>query len=199
MNIKQINIDDIIPYHNNPRKNQAIDKVASSIKEYGFQQPIVVDKHMVVIVGHTRLLGAKKLGLKEVPIVIADLSDAKAKAYRIADNRVNEESDWDFKLLQEELNILLDLETDLNLTGFSSDELDSMFSKEEIEITDPIDAIDEQNYSVNDVKMVQLFYEPGTEKRFREIIDLIKDNNNIDNMSDAVMYCVLNEEKRQKG
>tara|TARA_R110000803_G_scaffold205676_1_gene272527 strand:+ start:184 stop:783 length:600 start_codon:yes stop_codon:yes gene_type:complete len=199
MNIKQINIDDVIPYHNNPRKNQAIDKVASSIKEYGFQQPIVVDKHMVVIVGHTRLLGAKKLGLKEVPIVIADLSDAKAKAYRIADNRVNEESDWDFKLLQGELNILLDLETDLNLTGFSSDELDSMFSKEEIEITDPIDAIDEQDYLTNDVKMVQLFYEPGTEKRFREIIDLIKDNNNIDNMSDAVMYCVLNEEKRQKG
>jgi ParB-like chromosome segregation protein Spo0J len=199
MNIKQINIDDIIPYHNNPRKNQAIDKVASSIKEYGFQQPIVVDKHMVVIVGHTRLLGAKKLGLKEVPIVIADLSDAKAKAYRIADNRVNEESDWDFKLLQGELNILLDLETDLNLTGFSSDELDSMFSKEEIEITDPIDAIDEQDYLTNDVKMVQLFYEPVTEKRFREIIDLIKDNNNIDNMSDAVMYCVLNEEKRQKG
>ena len=199
MNIKQINIDDVIPYHNNPRKNQAIDKVASSIKEFGFQQPIVVDKHMVVIVGHTRLLGAKKLGLKEVPIVIADLSDAKAKAYRIADNRVNEESDWDFKLLQGELNILLDLETDLNLTGFSSDELDSMFSKEEIEITDPIDAIDEQDYLTNDVKMVQLFYEPGTEKRFREIIDLIKDNNNIDNMSDAVMYCVLNEEKRQKG
>ena len=149
MNIKQINIDDVIPYHNNPRKNQAIDKVASSIKEYGFQQPIVVDKHMVVIVGHTRLLGAKKF--------------------------------------------------DLNLTGFSSDELDSMFSKEEIEITDPIDAIDEQDYLTNDVKMVQLFYEPGTEKRFREIIDLIKDNNNIDNMSDAVMYCVLNEEKRQKG
>ncbi len=199
MNIKQINIDDIIPYHNNPRKNQAIDKVASSIKEYGFQQPIVVDKHMVVIVGHTRLLGAKKLGLKEVPIVIADLTEAKAKAYRIADNRVNEESDWDFKLLQGELNILLDLETDLNLTGFSSDELDSMFSKEEIEITDPIDAIDDENHLTNEVKMVQLFFEPENERRFRDIIDLIKNNNNINNISDAVLYCVLNEEQRQKG
>ena len=88
---------------------------------------------------------------------------------------------------------------DLNLTGFSSEELDSMFSKEEIEITDPIDAIDDQNHLLNDVKMIQLFYDPEKEKRFREIIDLIKDNNNIDNISDAVMYCVLNEEQRQKG
>lgn len=199
MNIKQININDIIPYHNNPRKNQAIDKVASSIKEYGFQQPIVVDKQMVVIVGHTRLLGAKKLGLDKVPIVIADLSNAKAKAYRIADNRVNEESDWDFKLLQEELNILLDLETDLNLTGFSSEELDSMFTKEEIEFPETVEMIDDDNNHVlNDVKMIQLFYEPDNEKRFREIVELVKDNNNINNISDAVMFCVLNEEKRQK-
>ena len=86
MKVQNKPIDDLIPYHNNPRKNQAIDKVASSIKEYGFQQPIVVDKDMVVIVGHTRLLGAKKLGLKEVPIVVADLGEAKAKAYRLADN-----------------------------------------------------------------------------------------------------------------
>ncbi len=125
MNIQEINIDDLIPYHNNPRKNQAIEKVADSIKEFGFQQPIVVDKNMVVIVGHTRLLGAKKLGLGKVPIVIADLSDAKAKAYRIADNRVNEDSAWDNQLLQEELNKLLDFDVDLNITGFTNDELDS--------------------------------------------------------------------------
>ena len=117
---------------------------------------------------------------------------------RIADNRINEETGWDYKILQEELNLLLDLDMDLNLTGFSSEELDSMFSKEEIEITDPIDAIDNENHLINDVKMIQLFYEPETEKRFRDIINLVKDNNNIDNISDAVMYCVLNEEQRQK-
>ena len=83
MNIENIEIDKLIPYHNNPRKNQGVDKVASSINEYGFQQPIVVDKNMVVIVGHTRLLGAKKLGLKEVPVLVADLSESKAKAYRM--------------------------------------------------------------------------------------------------------------------
>jgi len=198
MNIQEIEIDKLIPYHNNPRKNQAVDKVASSIKEYGFQQPIVVDKNMVLIVGHTRLLGAKKLGLKKVPIVIADLTNAKAKAYRIADNRVNEDSGWDNMLLQSELNELLDYDIDLNLTGFTTEELDSLFAKEEIEITDPIDVMENESHLTNDVKMIQLFYEPEDEKRFREIIDMVKDNNNINNISDAVMYCVLNEEKRQK-
>jgi len=198
MNIQEIEIYKLIPYHNNPRKNQAVDKVASSIKEYGFQQPIVVDKNMVLIVGHTRLLGAKKLGLKKVPIVIADLSNAKAKAYRIADNRVNEDSGWDNMLLQSELNELLDYDIDLNLTGFTTEELDSLFAKEEIEITDPIDVMENESHLTNDVKMIQLFYEPEAEKRFREIIDMVKDNNNINNISDAVMYCVLNEEKRQK-
>ena len=123
MKIKEINIDKIIPYHNNPRKNQAVDKVASSIKEYGFQQPIVVDKDMIVIVGHTRLAGAKKLGLKKVPVQIADLSESKAKAYRIADNRLNQDSQWDNELLKVEL---LDLDG-LVGTGFEEKELEKIF------------------------------------------------------------------------
>tara|TARA_R100000234_G_scaffold70601_1_gene43349 strand:- start:15 stop:608 length:594 start_codon:yes stop_codon:yes gene_type:complete len=193
MKVENKSIDDLIPYHNNPRKNQAIDKVASSIKEYGFQQPIVVDKDMVVIVGHTRLLGAKKLGLTEVPIVVADLGEAKAKAYRLADNRVNEDSMWDNNLLQNELNQLLDFEIDLNLTGFTNEELDSIFSKEEIEITDPISELDDENRSLNDVKMIQLFYDPESEQIFRQIIDRVKNKYSLDNISDAVLKCVKNE------
>ena len=193
MEIKEIDINKLIPYNNNPRKNQAIDKVASSIKEYGFQQPIVVDKNMIVIVGHTRLAGAKKLGLEKVPVQIADLSEAKAKAYRIADNRVSEESMWDNNLLQKELNELIDFEIDLNLTGFSNEELDSIFSKEEIEITDPISELDDENRSLNDVKMIQLFYDPESEQRFREIIDRVKNKYSLDNISDAVLKCVKNE------
>ena len=196
MNIQEINIDDLIPYHNNPRKNQAIEKVADSIKEFGFQQPIVVDKNMVVIVGHTRLLGAKKLGLGKVPIVIADLSDAKAKAYRIADNRVNEDSAWDNQLLQEELNKLLDFDVDLNITGFTNDELDSLFSKEQIEFFEPVQEINnDENHLLNDVKMIQLFYDPENEKKFRGVIEKIRQEQKIDNISDAVLYCVLKEEK----
>ena len=126
MKVKQININKIIPYHNNPRKNQAIDKVASSINEYGFQQPIVVDSNMVVIVGHTRLLASKKLGLKKVPIAIADLSKSQAKAYRLADNRTNEDSSWDEELLKGEL---LDLEGLLSSTGFEDTELEKLLEE----------------------------------------------------------------------
>ena len=199
MNIQQIAIEKVIPYAKNPRKNQAVEKVANSIKDFGFQQPIVVDKNMVVIVGHTRLLGAKKLGLTEVPIVIADLNEAKAKAYRIADNRVNEDSGWDNQLLQDELNKLLDFDIDLNITGFTNDELDNLFNKEEIDFIEPIaDVVQEDNHLLNDVKMIQLFYDPENEKRFREIIEKVREVNKIDNISDAVMLCVLNEEKNLK-
>lgn len=199
MNIQQIEINKVKPYQNNPRKNQAVAKVAQSIKDFGFQQPIVVDKDMVVIVGHTRLLGAKKLGLEHVPVVIADLDDAKTKAYRIADNRVNEDSGWDNGLLQDELNKLLDYDIDLSMTGFTNDELDSLFNKEEIDFIEPVAEItQDDNHLLNDVKMIQLFYDPDNEKRFREIIEKVREVNKIDNISDAVMLCVLNEEKNLK-
>jgi len=196
MNIQNIEIEKVIPYENNPRKNQSVEKVASSIKDFGFQQPIVVDKNMVVIVGHTRLMGAKKLGLSHVPVVQADLNEAKAKAYRIADNRVNEDSGWDNKLLQDELNKLLNFEIDLNMTGFTNDELDSLFSKEEVEFLEPVgEVIQDDNHLLNDVKMIQLFYEPENEKKFREIVEKVREQNNIDNISDAVFHCLLKEEK----
>ena len=136
MKIETIDIDKLIPYHNNPRKDQAVDKVASSINEYGFQQPIVVDKNMVLIVGHTRLLGAKKLGLKQVPVHIADLSEAKAKAYRIADNRLNEDSNWDFDLLNLEVKSLLEENYDIDLLGFDSNEIDKFLKNDEQYLTD---------------------------------------------------------------
>ena len=136
MKVETINIDKLIPYHNNPRKDQAIDKVASSINEYGFQQPIVVDKNMVLIVGHTRLLGAKKLGLKEVPVHIADLSEAKAKAYRIADNRLNEDSNWDLDLLDLEVKSLLEQNYNIDLLGFDSSEIDKFLKNDEEYLAD---------------------------------------------------------------
>ena len=196
MNIQNIEIEKVIPYENNPRKNQSVEKVASSIKDFGFQQPIVVDKNMVVIVGHTRLMGAKKLGLSHVPVVQADLDEAKAKAYRIADNRVNEDSGWDNKLLQDELNKLLNFEIDLNMTGFTNDELDSLFNKEEVEFLEPVgEVIQDDNHLLNDVKMIQLFYEAENEKKFREIVEKVREQNDIDNISDAVFHCLLKEEK----
>ena len=111
----QMKLSEIRPYDNNPRNNNelAIDKVAKSITEFGFNVPIVVDSANVIICGHTRYLAAQKLGLSDVPVIVADhLSPAQAKAYRIADNRVAQESKWDDTLLSAEL-IELDADGDL--------------------------------------------------------------------------------------
>jgi ParB-like chromosome segregation protein Spo0J len=93
--------------------------VAASLKEYGFRQPIVVDADGIVIAGHTRLLAAKQIGMKQVPVHVAtDLSPTQVKAYRLADNRTAEETSWDLELLPLELEGLVDLEYDLDLLGF---------------------------------------------------------------------------------
>jgi ParB-like chromosome segregation protein Spo0J len=112
MKIENIALDKLIPYARNPRKNEgAISSVAASIKEFGFRQPLVIDKDGVIVVGHTRLKAAQKLGLKEVPCLRADdLTEQQIKAYRILDNKIAEKADWDFELLQIELEeIELDL------------------------------------------------------------------------------------------
>jgi DNA modification methylase len=115
------------PYERNPRVNAgaAVAKVAASLREYGWKQPIVVDADGVIIVGHTRLLAAQSLGLAEVPVVVArDLTPAQVKAYRLADNRTNEEAEWDTKKLALELSDLQLDSFDLALTGFDADELE---------------------------------------------------------------------------
>jgi site-specific DNA-methyltransferase (adenine-specific) len=130
MKIQTIEIEKVIPYAGNPRKNvNAVQKVAASIKEFGWQQPIVVDKNLVVIVGHTRLMAATNLGLKSVPIVVADnLTETQVKAYRIADNRTNQEAEWDDALLKIEFEDLINSNYDLSLTAFNQDELDELLN-----------------------------------------------------------------------
>jgi hypothetical protein len=124
MKIEMRKIDELIPYVNNARKNDhAVDAVASSIKNYGFKQPIVIDSQGEIIAGHTRLKAAKKLKLFEVPVIVADdLTPAQVKAYRIADNRVGELSEWDMDLLKLEL---ADIE---EFTGFENN-FDEVFNE----------------------------------------------------------------------
>ena len=117
-NITMMSVDDIIPYDKNPRDNEgAVDKVAASIREFGFKQPIVVDKDNVVIAGHTRLKASKKLKLSQVPVLVADdLTEEQVKAYRLADNKTAEFAEWDFDLLGSELGEILDI--DMSEFGF---------------------------------------------------------------------------------
>tara|TARA_Y100000310_G_scaffold332892_1_gene409360 strand:- start:5690 stop:6445 length:756 start_codon:yes stop_codon:yes gene_type:complete len=174
MNISEVPIDSVIPYENNPRHNKnAVEKIAKSLQEYGWQQPIVVDKEMVVIVGHTRLLAAKSLGMKMVPVHVAELSEAKSKAYRIADNRVGEEALWDLDALSSELKELSDMGEGFDALGFSEEELN--------EILNEVDALSDAYTK----KVKAPTYAPSeTEAKIEELYDpsrffeLIKDIEN---------------------
>lgn len=125
MNVQEIKLKDIKPYEKNPRKNdQSVDKVANSIKEFGFKVPIVIDKNNVIVCGHTRYEAAKKLGLSVVPCVVADdLTEEQIKAYRLADNKVGEDSLWDMDLLGSELEDILNI--DMEDFGFSLSEAET--------------------------------------------------------------------------
>jgi ParB-like chromosome segregation protein Spo0J len=125
MKIELMPLDQVLPYARNPRINaHAVEKVAASIKEFGFRQPIVVDGEMVIVVGHVRYEAAKRLGLKKVPVHIAtDLTPEQIKAYRITDNRVGEESEWDKALLQLEIVELEEAAFSADLLGFNDEEL----------------------------------------------------------------------------
>lgn len=121
LDIEERSIDKIYPYENNPRRNDdAVEYVAKSITEYGWQQPIVIDKDGIIVVGHTRYKAAKSLGLKTVPVhVIEGLTDEQIKAYRIADNKTSDYSFWDNALLLQELESL----GDDFFTGFETSEM----------------------------------------------------------------------------
>ena len=117
MEIKNIPIHEIIPYENNPRKNDAaVDAVAESIREFGFRNPVILDKNNVVVCGHTRLKAAEQLGLKTIPCLYADdLTEDQIRAFRLVDNKTAEFADWDFGKLEEEL---VKIDMDLSLWGF---------------------------------------------------------------------------------
>lgn len=118
--IQMKSVDELIPYVNNPRQNDdAVDAVASSIKNFGFKVPIVVDGQNEIVNGHTRLKAAKKLGLSQVPVIIAnDLTPEQIKAFRLADNKVGEIASWDENALAVELEELDNLDFDMSDFGF---------------------------------------------------------------------------------
>lgn len=111
MNIITKKISEIKPYEKNPRRNdEAVEYVSNSIKEFGFKIPIIIDKNNVIVAGHTRYKACKKLGITEVPCIIADdLTDEQIKAFRLVDNKASEKSEWDFELLNEELSNILSI------------------------------------------------------------------------------------------
>lgn len=166
--VQWVDISKIKPYDKNPRKNdKAVEAVAKSIQQYGWQQAIVVDKNYVIIAGHTRYKASQKLGLKKVPVKVADtLTDEQVRAFRLADNKTAELAEWDNKLLLEELEAIGE---DL-FTGFSfSDVFD--------------DTLDEQDNGVlkenQDGFLYKISFETQDKEKaykVKEFLESLKDN-----------------------
>lgn len=145
MQIIEMNVDEIKPYEKNAKKHtpEQVEHIANSIKEFSFQQPLVVDKDNVLVIGHGRLLASKKLGIEKVPVVRADeLTEEQIKGLRLADNKLNE-SEWDFDLLNEELDSILDL--DMVEFGFEGLEDADFFRRENRNDTSRQDGNEEYN------------------------------------------------------
>lgn len=135
VNIQAVKLSDLKEYENNPRKNKkAVDAVAASIRDFGFKNPIIIDKDGVIIAGHTRKAAAEKLGLETVPCIIADdLTPEQAAAFRLADNKTAELSEWDDEKLAAEVKALEGVSVDLAEFGFDLSDFEERKEVEEVE------------------------------------------------------------------
>lgn len=157
MKIIEMKVDELIPYENNPRKNDnAVEQVANSIKEFGFKVPIVVDKDNVIITGHTRLKAAKLLGLEKVPVIKADdLTEQQVQAFRLADNKTGELAGWDFEKLELELESIDDI--DMTEFGFENVSID----------WDNVKEISEENYEKPETEKLRCPLCGGIDEKIR--------------------------------
>lgn len=200
---KEVAIDTVIPYEDNARINHtAVDKVAQSITEYGWQSPIVVDEDMVILAGHTRHKAAGVLGLKKVPIKIAtDLSDKQKMAYRIMDNKSQDYAQWDNKLLAQEFEKLADGEVfDLKMTGFSLDEI-AKINSSMLEFDTPDDVSDD--YGIDDsfdvpetnIKQFMLLYTIEELDKMKGMLDKLQEQYKYPNYSELIFKIVTDASK----
>ena len=201
MKIEEIDIDLIKPYKNNPREipMESVQKVMNSIREFGNNQPIVVDNDNIIVVGHTRWKALKQLGKAKAFVVKKDFPKGQAMAYRIMDNRSGEESKWSNKLLASELNILKDENFDLQLTGFNLTELENLANDKELGFVQNSKDLKENfnvefpdGMEVTHVKMVQLFLNTETEKEFKLWCSELQSILGTDNLTDTVYKVVEN-------
>jgi len=204
MKVQEIDINLIKPYKNNPREIpiEAVENVKKSIKEFGNNQPIVIDQNNVIVVGHTRWRALKELGRKKAFVLKKDFEKSKAIAYRIMDNRSGENSKWEKNLLKQEIELLIDENFNLDFTGFTFDEIDKYTDNTEI-FKAPNDIIADINtdaiqLSTSNVNMVQLFFNRKTAESFGKMIEELKKEYNTDNTTATVSAVIEREFKQYK-
>ncbi len=203
--VELLNVQDLKEYDNNPRINKkSIEKVADSIRSYGWKVPIVVDEDMVILAGHTRLSAAKLLNIDEVPVHIAkDLSEEQKTAYRIMDNKSQDYSEWDNKLLGLEFEKLSTSNFELDMTGFNLEEINKITDGVFLEFDSPDLEMSENEWQVDDVhipetnvKQFMLLFNIHDIEEIKKMIEVLRDIYNIESPSDIIFEAVKNEYKK---
>lgn len=204
MKIEEIDINEIKPYKNNPREIpvEAVERVQDSIKQFGNNQPIVIDQDNVIVVGHTRWKALKNLGKNKAFVIKKEFNKSDSIAYRIMDNRSGENAKWEKALLKQELQVLKDLDFNLDLTGLTFDEIDNYMDNETV-FQAPNDIIaDIGTESIeapeSTVKMMQLYFDTESDKKFRTMIKELQDEYGKASITDTVFAIVEKEYKEYK-
>tara|TARA_R110001592_G_scaffold113550_2_gene312763 strand:- start:10567 stop:11202 length:636 start_codon:yes stop_codon:yes gene_type:complete len=203
--VESLNVTELKEYENNPRINKkSIEKVADSIRSYGWKVPIVVDEDMIILAGHTRLGAAKLLGIEEVPVHIAkDLSEEQKTAFRIMDNKSHDYSEWDNKLLGVEFEKLLSSDFQLDMTGFNLDEINKItdgvfleFDSPDLEMTDNNWQVEDVHIPETNVKQFMLLFNIADIDEIKKMVEVLRDIYKIESPSDIIFEAVKNEYKK---
>ena len=181
------------PWKKNPRKNtSAIDKVADSIKRFGFASPIIArSEDKIIIAGHTRFEAAKKLGLDQVPVRYLDLDPADSRLLALADNRLGEIATWDEDLLSEVLRDMIELDRDIGSLGFDEDEFESLLN-DKIDYVDDDDFEDHAEPVSGDIRQVVLRFTPEEHDVFMSCMQSLSSRLGTTNNTDTIIEVLKN-------
>ena len=198
--ITKIKIEDIKPYAENPRNMElSLPKVKESISNFGFNQPVLLDKKNIIITGHTRYSAAKELGFTELPCIIVDeLTPNEIRAYRIADNKVGQDSSWDVSLLKAELQRLRLDNFPITQTGYSDVELENLeieLDKIKVTTTPELSSIEAPNFSD---AMVNLNFTMKPQERLvvMNYLDYHKQINKLNTTAEALVHLAREDDER---
>ena len=192
MDIVTKKVEDLIPYYQNPRiiSERAIDECAKSIANHGMRQAIVIDKNNIIVAGHTRLLACKKLDYQEVPCIVYEDDQEKIDAYRLADNKVAELTQWEDNFLTQELKKLQDL--DIEVAGFDFSESEDKFDAFD-DLIDKDVKLDEVGYNAKELsnQVPLIFYMEEEERKVvMDCIEVIRRDLHLDTKTQALMELV---------